>query len=132
MLFNTELAVSVDLDFTHMRGHVRRMFGGEMSFFAQLDTRFTSSPSEGRPRVVESKDLKKELEQLKAACEVYIMTITKRSSIRCSVSSPKSPRSACRRLQGKALGRRARPRRSSPRLAGETALPSDFPRPSTP
>ena len=33
--FNTELAVSVkDLDFTHMRGHVRRMFGGEMSFFS--------------------------------------------------------------------------------------------------
>ena len=79
--FNTELAVSVkDLDFTHMRGHVRRMFGGEMSFFSlNSDNAFYQLASEGRPRVVESKiDSKKELEkQLKAACEAYIMTITK-------------------------------------------------------
>jgi len=79
--FNAELAVSVkDLDFTHMRGHVRRMFGGEMSFFSlNSDNAFYQLASEGRPRVVESKiDSKKELEkQLKAACEAYIMTITK-------------------------------------------------------
>lgn len=79
--FNAEFSVSVkDLDFTHMRGHMRRMLGGEMSFFSLTpDNALYQLASDGRPRVVESTiDSKKELEkQLKAACEVYIMTITK-------------------------------------------------------
>ena len=79
--FNADFSVAVkDLDFTHMRGHMRRMLGGEMSFFSLTpDNALYQLASDGRPRVVESTiDSKKELEkQLKAACEVYIMTITK-------------------------------------------------------
>lgn len=79
--FNADFSVAVkDLDFTHMRGHMRRMLGGEMSFFSLTqDNALYQLASDGRPRVVESTiDSKKELEkQLKAACEAYIMTITK-------------------------------------------------------
>jgi hypothetical protein len=79
--FNAEFTVSMkDLDFTHMRGHMRRMLGGEMSFFSlSPENALYQLASEGRPRVVENKiDSKQELEkQLKAACEAYIMTITK-------------------------------------------------------
>ena len=79
--FDAEFAVSIkDLDFTHMRGQMRRMLGGEMSFFSLTqDNAFYQLASEGRPRVVESKiDSKRELEkQLQAACEAYIMSITK-------------------------------------------------------
>ena len=79
--FDADFAVSIkDLDFTHMRGHMRRMLSGEMSFFSLTpNNAFYQLASEGRPRVIESKiDSKKELEkQLSAACEAYIMTITK-------------------------------------------------------
>jgi hypothetical protein len=79
--FNADFSVSIkDLDFTHMRGHMRRMLGGEMSFFSLTpDNALYQLASEGRPRVVESRiDSKAELEkQLKAACEAYIMTVTK-------------------------------------------------------
>ena len=79
--FNAEFAVSVkDLDFTHMRGHMRRMLGGEMSFFSLTpENALYQLASEGRPRIIENKvDSKKELEkQLNAACEAYIMTVTK-------------------------------------------------------
>ena len=33
-LLSTNRGVGERFDFTHMRGHVRRMFGGEMSFFS--------------------------------------------------------------------------------------------------
>ncbi|EIE20882.1 Sec34-domain-containing protein [Coccomyxa subellipsoidea C-169] len=55
-----------DLDFTHMRDHLRRILAGMLSL-------------PGAPRLMENLiDSKKELEKLlKATCEVFIMAVTK-------------------------------------------------------
>jgi len=79
--FDSDLAVFVkELDFSHMRGQMRRMLSGELSVFSITpDNALFILASKGAPRVVESTlDSKDELEQqLKAVCEAYIMSITK-------------------------------------------------------
>eukprot|EP00898_Chlorokybus_atmophyticus_P000708 jgi/Chlat1/1638/Chrsp127S01891 len=70
--FDIDFAVTYrDLDFSHMRDHLRRIMRGETSFFNFM--------AQGAPRVTESMmDSKKDLEKaLKATCEAFIMSMTK-------------------------------------------------------
>jgi len=79
--FETEFAIMhKELDFTHMRSHLRRIVSGETSIFAlTAENALLAFAGRGAPRVVEQElDSKKELEKLlKATCEAYIMAITK-------------------------------------------------------
>ncbi|KAK9909756.1 hypothetical protein WJX75_006999 [Coccomyxa subellipsoidea] len=69
-----------DLDFTHMRDHLRRILAGQASLFAlSSENAMVQFMSRGAPRLMENLiDSKKELEKLlKATCEVFIMAVTK-------------------------------------------------------
>ncbi|WIA18992.1 hypothetical protein OEZ85_003659 [Tetradesmus obliquus] len=73
-------ATDIDLDFTHMRDHMRRIMSGEASLFT-LSSRNAMVQMLGKsgPRVVAASiDSKRDLEaQLKACCEAFIMGLTK-------------------------------------------------------
>eukprot|EP00884_Botryococcus_braunii_P022752 jgi/Botrbrau1/9160/Bobra.160_3s0032.1 len=72
--------VEKDLDFSHMRDHVRRIMAGHASIFSMSsDNAMLQLVSRGAPRVLESQvDSKKELEKLlKSTCEAFIMSVTK-------------------------------------------------------
>jgi len=79
--FDVEFAVTdIDLDFTHMRDHMRRLLAGEMSLFTlSSNNAVYKMLGTGGPRVLQYQvDSKKELEkQLKAVCEAFIMAVTK-------------------------------------------------------
>ncbi|KAK9825230.1 hypothetical protein WJX74_002000 [Apatococcus lobatus] len=78
--FEAEFAVTEkDLDFSHMRNHMRRILGGQGSIFSlSADNAMLQLVGRG-PRIIESQvDSKKELDKLlKATCEAFIMAITK-------------------------------------------------------
>jgi len=71
-----------ELDFSHLRGQMRRMLAGELSLFSTSPdaNALIVIAAKGAPRVVESTiDSRRELERhLKTACETYIMTVTRR------------------------------------------------------
>lgn len=79
--FDSDIMIAVkELDFSHMRGQMRRMLTGELSLFSLThENALLVIASRGAPRIVESfVDSKKELEkQLKTVCEAYIMSVTK-------------------------------------------------------
>ena len=79
--FDTDFGVTeTELDFTHMRDHVRKIMLGESSVFSLGASNVVLQLiSSGRPRVHQLHlDSKKELEkQLKAACETFIISVTK-------------------------------------------------------
>lgn len=79
--FETDFTmVNKELDFTHMRGQLRRLFAGGASLFGlSTDNGLLALATKGAPRVVESHlDSKKELEKLlKSTCEAFIMSTTK-------------------------------------------------------
>jgi hypothetical protein len=66
-----------ELDFSHLRGQMRRMLAGELSLFSTSPdaNAFIVLAAKGAPRLVESTvDSQRELERhLKIACEAYIM-----------------------------------------------------------
>lgn len=70
-----------ELDFSHMRGQMRRMLAGELSLFSNSPdaNALLVLAAQGAPRVVESTiDSRRELERhLKVACEAYIMSVTR-------------------------------------------------------
>ena len=69
-----------ELDFTHMREHLRRIMRGESSLLSLNATNaIVSLVTTGGPRVLESQlDSKKDIErQLKLVCEEFIMAVTK-------------------------------------------------------
>ena len=80
--FNAEFAIDVkELDFSHVRGQMRRIITGELSFFTLTqENALLVLASEGRPQVLESTiNSKKELEKkLKTGCEAFIMSVTKK------------------------------------------------------
>lgn len=71
-----------ELDFSHMRGQMRRMLAGELSLFSTSPdaNALLVLAAKGAPRLVESTiDSRRELERhLKVACEAYIMSVTRR------------------------------------------------------
>ncbi|KAK9845860.1 hypothetical protein WJX81_004499 [Elliptochloris bilobata] len=72
--------VEKELDFSHMRDHLRRILSGQSSLFTlSADNAVVQLLNRGGPRVLESQvDSKKELEKLlKATCEAFIMAVTK-------------------------------------------------------
>lgn len=72
--------VEKDLDFSHMRDHLRRILNGEASLFALSNNNaVVQLVSRAGPRVLNSQiDSKKRLEkQLKEVCEDLIMSVTK-------------------------------------------------------
>ncbi|XP_022754751.1 conserved oligomeric Golgi complex subunit 3-like isoform X2 [Durio zibethinus] len=76
--FDIEFSVThKELDFSHLLEHLRRILRGQASLFDW--SRSTSLARTLSPRVLESQvDAKKELEKsLKAACEEFIMAVTK-------------------------------------------------------
>jgi hypothetical protein len=79
--FNLDFAVvNKELDFSHMRDHLRRIMRGESSLLSLNATNaFVSLVTTGGPRVLESQlDSKKDIErQLKLVCEEFIMAVTK-------------------------------------------------------
>eukprot|EP00899_Mesostigma_viride_P023426 jgi/Mesvir1/4268/Mv22228-RA.2 len=79
--FDVDFAVTYkDLDFSHMRDHMARIFRGELSLFAlNSHNALLALLAQGGPRVMENMvDSKKELEKhLKLTCEAYIMSVTK-------------------------------------------------------
>ena len=79
--FDADFGVTeTELDFTHMRDHVRKIMLGESSVFSLGASNVVLQLiSSGRPRVHQLHlDSKKELEkQLKAACETFIISVTK-------------------------------------------------------
>ena len=66
-----------ELDFSHLRGQMRRMLAGELSLFSTSPdaNALIVLAAKGAPRLVESTvDSQRELERhLKVACEAYIM-----------------------------------------------------------
>ena len=84
--FEPELAAHAqttrELDFSHLRGQMRRALDGELSFFSgnYATNAIAVMATKGAPRVVESKlDAGRELERrLKLECEAYIMAVTRR------------------------------------------------------
>ena len=70
-----------ELDFSHMRGQMRRMLAGELSLFSTSPdaNALLVLAAQGAPRVIESTiDSRRELERhLKVACEAYIMSVTR-------------------------------------------------------
>ncbi|GAX72672.1 hypothetical protein CEUSTIGMA_g128.t1 [Chlamydomonas eustigma] len=79
--FDVEFSASdIDLDFSHMRDHMRRILSGEVSLFALSSSNaVVKMLGTGGPRVLHYRvDSKKELEkQLKGVCEAVIMAMTK-------------------------------------------------------
>ncbi|MEW5317182.1 MAG: hypothetical protein WDW38_008507 [Sanguina aurantia] len=79
--FEVDFAVTdIDLDFTHMRDHMRRILAGESSVFTLSSSNaVVKMLGAGGPRVLQYQvDSKKEVEkQLKAVCEAFIMALTK-------------------------------------------------------
>jgi hypothetical protein len=79
--FDVDLTFTdTDLDFTHMRDHVRRIMTGEASLFTLSSSNaMVQMLGKGGPRVVSASiDSKRDLEQqLKACCESFILAITK-------------------------------------------------------
>eukprot|EP00879_Flechtneria_rotunda_P017545 GHRR01018394.1.p1 GENE.GHRR01018394.1~~GHRR01018394.1.p1 ORF type:complete len:715 (+),score=305.59 GHRR01018394.1:627-2771(+) len=79
--FDVDLTVTdIDLDFTHMRDHMRRIMSGEASLFTLSSSNaMVQMLGRGGPRVVSASiDSKRDLEQqLKACCESFIMNLTK-------------------------------------------------------
>ena len=79
--FESELAAhsvpTRELDFSHLRGQMRRMLAGELSLFSTSPdaNALIVLAAKGAPRLVESTvDSQRELERhLKVACEAYIM-----------------------------------------------------------
>lgn len=72
----------VDLDFTHMREHMKRIMSGESSLFSLSSSNaMVQMLGRGGPRVMQTRvDSKRDLEKLlKAACEGLIMAVTKLS-----------------------------------------------------
>lgn len=70
-----------ELDFSHMRGQMRRMLAGELSLFStspDANALFVLA-AKGAPRVVESTlDSRRDLERhLKVSCEAFIMSVTR-------------------------------------------------------
>ena len=80
-MFDVDLGTDeLELDFTHMREHMRRILRGESSLFAVgASNAVFQLMSSARPRIQKMRvDSKKELEKrLKAACESFIMAVTK-------------------------------------------------------
>mmetsp|Transcript_26484 Transcript_26484/g.67336 ORF Transcript_26484/g.67336 Transcript_26484/m.67336 type:complete len:817 (-) Transcript_26484:272-2722(-) len=73
-------ATDIDLDFTHMRDHLRRILAGESSLFTlSSNNAVVKMLGTGGPRVLTYQvDSKKELEKaLKGVCEAFIMAVTK-------------------------------------------------------
>lgn len=79
--FEADFAVTeYDLDFSHMRDHLRRIMAGKASLFTfSSNNAMVQLVSRGGPRILQSQvDSKKELEkQVKASCEAFIMAVTK-------------------------------------------------------
>lgn len=79
--FDVDFATwDVDLDFTHMRDHLRRILAGESSLFTfSASNAVVQMLGKGGPRVLQFQvDSKKDLEkQLKMVCESFIMAVTK-------------------------------------------------------
>ncbi|KAK9817306.1 hypothetical protein WJX72_012420 [[Myrmecia] bisecta] len=78
--FEAEFAITEkDLDFTHMRAHLRRIMAGQVSLFTLSSENAMVQVFSKGPRVLENQvDSKKELEkQLKVTCESFIMGVTK-------------------------------------------------------
>lgn len=78
--FNVQFAVTdFDLDFSHMRDHMRNILGGQGSLFSMGNNAVMKMLGTGGPRVLTYQvDSKKELEKrLKAVCESFIMAATK-------------------------------------------------------
>jgi len=74
--------VEKDLDFSHMRSHLRRILAGKASLFSlSANNAVVQLVSRGGPRILENQvDSKKELEKLlKVTCEAFIMSVTKAS-----------------------------------------------------
>jgi len=75
--FDVDFAVTdTDLDFSHMRNHMRRIVSGEVSLFALSSSNaVVQMLGRGGPRVVTAQvDSKRDLEQqLKGSCENFIM-----------------------------------------------------------
>lgn len=73
------LITEKDLDFTHMRDHMRRVLSGEVSVFQLSTTSVAQFVTWTAPRVTDTQiDSKKRLEkQLKESCETLIMMVTK-------------------------------------------------------
>ncbi|KAF5841503.1 hypothetical protein DUNSADRAFT_12670 [Dunaliella salina] len=78
--FNVQFAVTdFDLDFSHMRDHLRNILGGQGSLFSMGNNAVMKMLGTGGPRVLTYQvDSKKELEKrLKTVCESFIMAATK-------------------------------------------------------
>ncbi|DBB10820.1 hypothetical protein WJX82_004700 [Trebouxia sp. C0006] len=79
--FEADFAVTeYDLDFSHMRDHLRRIMAGKASLFTfSSNNAMVQLVSRGGPRILQNQvDSKKELEkQVKASCEAFIMAVTK-------------------------------------------------------
>ncbi|KAL3152568.1 hypothetical protein ABBQ32_001593 [Trebouxia sp. C0010 RCD-2024] len=79
--FEADFAVTeYDLDFSHMRDHLRRIMAGKASLFTfSASNAMVQLVSRGGPRILQNQvDSKKELEkQVKASCEAFIMAVTK-------------------------------------------------------
>lgn len=79
--FEADFAVTeYDLDFSHMRDHLRRIMAGKASLFTfSSSNAMVQLVSRGGPRILQNQvDSKKELEkQVKASCEAFIMAVTK-------------------------------------------------------
>eukprot|EP00798_Chlamydomonas_sp_ICE-L_P008686 gene8686-34133_t len=75
------MVTDFDLDFSHMRDHMRRVVSGEMSslFTLSSSNAMVKMLGTGGPRVLQYQiDSKKDLEkQLKGVCESFIMAVTK-------------------------------------------------------
>lgn len=79
--FDVDLTVTdIDLDFSHMRDHVKRIMTGQASLFTLSSSNaVVQMLGKSGPRVVSASiDSKRDLEQqLKSHCEQYIMGLTK-------------------------------------------------------
>lgn len=79
--FDVDFCVTdTDLDFSHMRNHLRAIMAGELSLFTLTSSNaVVQMLGKGGPRVMQTQlDSKRELErQLKLACEAFIMQVTK-------------------------------------------------------
>lgn len=68
-----------EVDFSHLRGHLRRLLSGEIGFVSSSPDEFLAFATDSRLRVVEYHiDCRKDIEtRLKSACEAYIMSVTR-------------------------------------------------------
>lgn len=80
-IYKAEFSViEKDLDFSHMRDHMRRILMGEASLFTlSTNNAMVQLVSRSAPRILDNQiESKKRLEkQLKEVCEELIMSITK-------------------------------------------------------